>query len=256
MRIMFLSHMPENPGAAERNTKIRAQLQTYASPGTEIELCFPDDYPGAKVSEDLAARNEIPGLYHVLQTPAILRKIVWAEENGFDAVVQSNTFDPGVEASRQAVRIPVIGVLRTSLHIGGMLTDRMALVVPLESHVVYTWQIVRSYGMEGFVKDVRPVGMYDEKASDRKEEIFTRTVEVMRSVVEQTRAGCIIPLGGAVFPTLVSPADLEKEVGVPVFNTKALGIRFAEMCVELGLSHASATHPSAKLLYKDLSAFV
>ena len=29
--------------------------------------------------------------------------------------MQSNTFDPGVEASRLAVRIPVIGLLRASL---------------------------------------------------------------------------------------------------------------------------------------------
>ncbi len=237
MRIMVLSHLVQDPKTKERDAKFHAQLNTYASPGTQVDFCFPDNYPGAKFSEDLFARNEIPGLYHVLQTPALIRKIVWAEENGYDAVVKSNTFDPGVEASRQAVRIPVIGVLRTALHVGTILSSRIALAVPLESHVEYTRQIVTSYGMQGFVRDVRPVGIYDEKASERKDEIFARTVEVMRSIVQQTRAGCIIPLGGAVFPTLVSPADLEKEVGVPVLNTKAIGIRFAEMCVQLGLSH-------------------
>ncbi len=36
-------------------------------------------------------------------------------EQGFDAVVQSNHFDPGVEAARLAVRIPVIGPFRTAL---------------------------------------------------------------------------------------------------------------------------------------------
>jgi hypothetical protein len=107
MRIMFLSHLPENPKARERYAKIQAQLDGYASAGIQLELCFPDDYPGAKLSLNLGARNEVPGIYHVLQTPAIIRKIVWAEKNGYDAVVQSNTFDPGVEAARQEVRIPV-----------------------------------------------------------------------------------------------------------------------------------------------------
>jgi len=105
---MFLTHLPENPKAKERYAKIQAQLDGYALPGTQVELCFPDDYPGAKLSLSLGARNEVPGIYHVLQTPAIIRKIVWAEKHGYDAVVQSNTFDPGVEAARQAVRIPVI----------------------------------------------------------------------------------------------------------------------------------------------------
>jgi hypothetical protein len=91
---MFLSHLPENPKAKERYAKIQAQLDGYAAAGTQVELCFPDDYPGARLSLDLGARNEVPGIYHVLQTPAIIRKIVWAENNGYDAVVQSNTFDP------------------------------------------------------------------------------------------------------------------------------------------------------------------
>jgi hypothetical protein len=41
---------------------------------------FPDDYPGAKLSLDLPARNRVPGIYHILQTPAIIRKVVWAEK--------------------------------------------------------------------------------------------------------------------------------------------------------------------------------
>ena len=39
----------------------------------------------------------LTGLHHAMATAAIIRKIVWAEENGYDAVIQSNTFDPGVE---------------------------------------------------------------------------------------------------------------------------------------------------------------
>ena len=74
MRIMFLTHLPENPKAKERYAKIQAQLNGYASAGTQVDLCFPDDYPGAKLSVSLGARNEVPGIYHVLQTPAIIRK--------------------------------------------------------------------------------------------------------------------------------------------------------------------------------------
>jgi len=57
---MFLSHLPENPKAKERYAKIQAQLDGYATAGTQVELCFPDDYPGARLSIDLGARNEVP----------------------------------------------------------------------------------------------------------------------------------------------------------------------------------------------------
>jgi allantoin racemase len=254
MRIMFLTHLPENPKAKERYAKIQAQLDGYALPGTQVDLCFPDDYPGAKLSLSLGARNEVPAIYHVLQTPAIIRKIVWAEKNGYDAVVQSNTFDPGVEAARQAVRIPVIGVFRATLHAATILSNSIAIIAPLEEHIAYAWQIVRAYGMQGFVKDISAIGLYDETAAQRIDEIFARAVETIRATIKKTGAGCIIPLGGAVVPTLVSPRDLEREVGVPVLNTKAIGIRFAEMCVQLGMAQSPANYPLAQLCYEDFTA--
>jgi allantoin racemase len=255
MRIMFLSHLPENPKAKERYAKIQAQLDSYASAGTQVELCFPDDYPGARLSLDLGTRNEVPGIYHVLQTPAIIRKIVWAEKNGYDAVVQSNTFDPGVEAARHTVRIPVIGVFRTALHMATVLSNSIAIIVPLEDHIAYAWQIVHSYGMQGFVKDIAAIGLYDETAEKRIDAIFARATEVMRATIKTSSAGCIIPLGGAVIPTLVSPKDLEREVGVAVLNTKAIGIRFAEMCVQLGMTQSAVNYPLAQLRYEDFTAF-
>ncbi len=54
----------------------------------------------------------------------------------------------------------------------------------------------------------------------------------------------------------MSPADLEREVGIPVLNTKSIGIRFAEMCVALGMSHSPITYPTAKLSYEDFGARV
>src|SRR4030095_2310733 len=249
MRIMFLSHLPENPKAKERYAKIQAQLDGYVSAGTRVELCFPDDYAGAKLSLNLSARNEVPGIYHVLQTPAIIRKIVWAEQNGYDAVVQGNTFDPGVEAARQAVRIPVIGVFRATLHAATIVSNSIAIIVPLKEHIAYAWQIVHSYGMQGFVKDIAAIGMYDETVEHRIDAIFARATEVMRATIKTRGAGCIIPLGGAVVPTLVSPKDLEREVGVPVLNTKAIGIRFAEMCVQLGMTQSALNYPLAQLRY-------
>jgi hypothetical protein len=206
MRIMFLTHLPENPKAKERYAKIQAQLNGYASAGTQVELCFPEDYPGAKLSLDLGARNEVPGIYHVLQTPAIIRKIVWAEKNGYDAVVQSNTFDPGVEAARQAVRIRVIGVFRTALHTAAVLSSSIAIIAPLEEHIAYAWQIVRSYGMQGFVKEITAIGLYDETAEKRIDEIFARP---LRSCAPPSKE----PALGASFPSvaqLFQPSSLPK----------------------------------------------
>src|SRR5690349_13965435 len=98
MRIMFLSQSPEGPSEKASHARTEALLNSYASPGTQIELRFPDDSPGARVYVSMGGQSVLTGLHHAMLTPALIKKIFWAQEQGYDAVIQSNTFDPGVEA--------------------------------------------------------------------------------------------------------------------------------------------------------------
>jgi hypothetical protein len=40
---------------------------------------------------------------------------------------------------------------------------------------------------------------------------------------------------------------------VQVLNTKAIGIRFAEMCVTFGMTQSAFTYPRPKLDYSDFT---
>jgi Asp/Glu/hydantoin racemase len=252
MRILFLNQAPKR-AAHYDPTKIEAQLNTYASPGTTVEIGFPDDYDGARVFETIGAQSALNGLHHMMETPAIVRKIFWAAENGYDAVIQSNTFDPGVDGGRLAVNIPVIGLLRTSMLAALNLADRVGITVPLAPHVPYTWRLLRTLGLDRFVSDIRPIGIYGSDIAERKTEIFGITERLIRGLIDDTRAEIILPLGGALIPYVVNPDDLAKATGVQVLNTKAIGIRFAEMCVHLGMTQSAITYPRAKLDYTDFS---
>jgi Asp/Glu/hydantoin racemase len=258
MRILFLNQAPKTPKNKAKphyeSGAIEDQLNTYASPGTKIELGFPDDYEGSKVAEEIGNASALNGLHHMMETPAIVRKIVWAAQNGYDAVIQSNTFDPGVDGGRLAVDIPVIGLCRTALHAAATLADRIGITVPLAPHVPYTWRIVRTYGMERFVTGILPIGIYGMDIPQRKAEIFDITVGLIRKLVDETGAEIILPLGGALIPYVVDPMDLQKATGVQVLNTKAIGIRFAEMCVSFGMTQSAITYPRAKLRYEDFTA--
>src|SRR5215203_567520 len=234
MRILFLNQAPKRSAHYEP-AKIEAQLNSYASPGTKVEICFPDDYEGSKVFDTIGSQSALNCLHHMMETPAIVRKIFWAAENGYDAVISSNTFDPGVDGGRLAVEIPVIGLLRASMHAALTLSDRVGITVPLAPHVPYTWRILRTLGLERFVSDIRPIGIYGADIAQRGQEIYNTTVRVMQGLVEQTRAEIIMPLGGAIIPYVVDPKDLAAATGVHVLNTKAIGIRFAETCVALNM---------------------
>lgn len=252
MRIMFLNHsFRRHPPETEAH--MVALLNSYASPGTTVELHYPEDLGGGAVLRQLEQRKALSGLHHILETPALVKKIIEAERDGFDAVIQSNTFDPGVEAARLAVRIPVVGVLRSSCHFTACLCDRFAFIVPLESHMPYVLRIMQTYRMESFVSDIKAVNVYESDMSKQHNVILQRAVSLAREMIERG-AQAVIPLGGLLFPYEVDPKELEHEIGVPVINTKAVGIHFAELMVSGNMTHSLKAYPcSPGLSPEDVS---
>lgn len=255
MRILLLNQAPKTPtrGPAYDVDAIEKLVNSYASPGTKIEIGFPDDFEGSEVLHTLGAQSGLNGLHHMVETPALVRKILWAQENGYDAVISSNTFDPGVDGGRLAVDIPVIGPLRTAMHAALTLSDRVGITVPLASHVPYTRRILRAYGLENFTSGIKPVGVYGKDIKARKAEIFDNTCGLIRALVAEG-AEMIVPLGGALIPYVVDPAELGAATGVQVLNTKAICVAFAEMCVKFHMTQSAITYPRGKLTSQDFGA--
>jgi Asp/Glu/hydantoin racemase len=255
MRILVVDQAPrtEAKGPAYDVEAVTKLLNSYASPGTTVEIGFPDNYEGAQLMQSIGSQSKLNGLHHMMETPSIVRKIFWAQENGYDAVISSNTFDPGVDGGRLAVDIPVIGLMRASMHAALVLADRVGVTVPLTPHVPYTRRIMRANGLEHFIAGMRPIGVYVD-AGKRKDEIFDIMVSLIRDLVDKDGAEIILPLGGALIPYIVDPNDLAAATGVQVLNTKAIGIRFAELCVSQKWTQSAITYPRAKLEARDFTA--
>lgn len=253
MKILFLNKAPRDAQHYEVD-RIEKLLNSYASPGTKVEVGFPDDFAGSAIQDVIGGQSRLNGLDHMMDVPSLIRKILWAEDNGYNAVIQSNTFDPGVDGGRLVVKIPVIGPLRTTLHAACTLADRIGFTVPLSSHVPYTWRLLRSIGMDHLVTDIRPLEIYGADINDRKEEITDRAVALIKGLVSETGAHAVIPLGGALIPYVVDPALLQERSGIPVYNTKSISIRFAETCVALGITQSPLTYPRANVKAQDLLA--
>src|SRR5262249_30872462 len=151
MRIMILNHQAKRQGSPEYEARVAKLLQSYASPGTIIEVHYPEDLGGGEVTSHLRKSQALAGLHHALETPALVKKTIEAERLAFDAVVQTNPFDPGVEVARCAVRIPVVGVLRASCHFAPPIPDRFGFIPFLDSHEVSPRRIIENYRMWRFV---------------------------------------------------------------------------------------------------------
>jgi allantoin racemase len=242
---MALSHTFVRGSDEENETRRLDRLHQYASPGTTIEVHYPEDLGGSEVLHHQRKTKTLAGLHHILETPALVKKIIEAERDGFDAVVQTDAFDPGVEAARLAVRIPVVGSLRASLHFAATLCDRFALTVPLESYVPYVWRLVETYRMTHFVTGMKVIGMYEVgDLSKYHDPILERTIAVTRELIAGG-AQALIPLAARLIPAAVSAEEVEREVGIPVINTQAVAIRFAELMASSKTVHSQRAYPWA-----------
>jgi Asp/Glu/hydantoin racemase len=79
--------------------EVEADLARLARPGVELSYrCTGAGPLGIRCADDARAA-----------APFVVRAIVAAEKDGFDAVIVDCIDDPGVEAARAVVRIPVVG---------------------------------------------------------------------------------------------------------------------------------------------------
>jgi allantoin racemase len=260
---MMLNQSPRDlndPDDNEYHERVRALLTTYASPGTQIDVCYPDDHPGAGIARAMSRHGARSELNYFTSTPALIRKAVWAEQNGYDAVIQSNNFEPGVEATRLAVRIPVIGLCRSTIHVAANFAERVGVTVPFDHYLPVTGRLLQQYDLKRFVTSVRTMSLpgvpRGEDVVRMRPIILERAAEVMRALVSETGAEVIVPLGGAVIPYIIDPNDLEREVGVTVFNPKVVGIRLAEMAVQFGYSHSPRAYPPTRLEDEDFDSLL
>jgi len=250
MRIMFLRHRPRGEKEASTEETVLSLLRSYARPDTDIDMHYPADFPGSQAQGVMASRNVLNGLYHTLEAPGLVRKAVEARAAGYDAVVQGNSFEPGVEASRLAVDIPVVGPLKTSLHVAATLADKIGLTVPLDGHVPYVRRLVEAYGFGRALAGVRAMGVYKGATPDQVTDSLEKRA---KELVSDDGAQIIIPLGAAMIPYVVRPESIQERVGYPVINTVSTAIGFAEMLVARGMRHSELAYPFTPLAPEDVS---
>ena len=92
-----------------------------------------------------------------LAVPDTVAKIIEAERDGVDAVVIDCMGDPGMQAAREAVSIPVLGPGEATMHIASMLGHRFSIVTVLSSCIPLMENQAKVYGVAGKLASVRSV---------------------------------------------------------------------------------------------------
>jgi allantoin racemase len=220
----------------------RNVLPEYVQPGTTVDVDTLSD--SAPVSR-AGGRNSNGTL--ALLTPAIIERVVRAEAEGYDAVVQYGMLDPGTESARHFVRIPVIGTGRAGLLTAAALGDHIGGMVYQEHSCTVVNRMIRAYGLEQLVVGVRAVGIPPMEMRARADELFERMVSISRELIDEHGAQVILPLGLSMTPSVIPAARLAAAVNAPVVDGLLAGLRMAESMVLMGVSQSPLAYAPARM---------
>jgi allantoin racemase len=234
MRICFL-------GTNERLNYLRE----HASAGVELDNMA--DFTGTKSRPaSIESRME-----EIELAQWVIERSIEAERRGFDGVITGCFADPGVDAARERVRIPIIAPGETALLSARMLSHYFSVVTPLQQTVPIAREQVRKVGIEPFVASIRPFGVAVERIRDRDPETIDKLVTLGRQCVEQDGAELIVFACASM--SLLTDV-VQPRIGVPVINSVKLSLRAAEMLIGAGLTHSAMTFPTPIKLEHEVAA--
>ena len=237
MRILYQLTSPMDrtlgPEEVERRRRV---LQSYAATGAEVAVEPTARGPAAIESAHDAA----------LVVPELIRLAPRAEERGFDAIIVGCYSDPGLDALREMLRIPVIGPGAASLHVAAQLGTRISLLTPAGRGYGRVAARMRALALGALLASVRGIGLSVMDLARQAPGALDKAAEAARAAVEEDRADVLVLgcMSMAFLPGIRE--DLSARAGVPIVNPVVAALKTAEMVAGMGLAQSKAAYPVPK----------
>jgi allantoin racemase len=234
MRILYqlTSPMEKTVLGAGEVARRRAFLRERAGPGVEVDVWSLAEGPASIESAYEAA----------LVVPELTERVRRAECLGWSAVIVGCFSDPGLDALRELVTIPVVGPGASAVHLAAQLGIRFSIISPLDTGAGRTTSRMRRLGLAGVFASVRGVNMPVLDVARQREAVLDRLEVVARAALREDGADVIV-LGCMSMGFLGLTDDLQKRLEAPVVNPVVAALKTAETLVAMGLSHSKAAYP-------------
>ncbi|MBO9626648.1 MAG: aspartate/glutamate racemase family protein [Microbacterium sp.] len=178
--------------------------------------------------------------------PGIIDAAIRAEEAGAQAIVVNCMDDPGVDAAREVVRIPVVGVAEAAMHLALCLSGRFTIATTTADDVPIARELVARHRLDHRCASIRPIGLPPLGLLDDDAETFRLFADAAVAAIEQDGAEAIIA-GCTLLADQVDRLDahlLASGIDVPVIDPLLAGLHHAQTLVRLGVSHSPLGWPA------------
>ena len=179
-------------------------LTRSAAPGTTVDVFG--------LSEGAAIADQYRYLEY-LDTQEILSNGLRAEQEGYDAFLIGNIFEPGLHALRELLNIPVLGLCESSIHLACMMGPGFSVVNVNPKFVRKVTENITGAGLAGRLVSIEHMqiarGAVLDSAFDddhvRQTVVDEFTAAARRGIARG--AEVVIPAGGIVMSILAKSGD-------------------------------------------------
>jgi allantoin racemase len=213
-----------NPNTSRAMTaKIEAAGRRVAGPGVDVVAVCPVD--GADAIE-----SHVDEAYASVSVVELIRSDQLA--GGSDAYVIACFGDPGLDAARELVDVPVIGIAEAAMHVATISGRSFGIVTTLSRTLGRARDLLHRYGFERACVAAYGSGIPVLALEDSEPENFEALSGWCERVVRDDGADVVV-LGCAGMADLCTL--LSARVGVPVIDGVAASIGMASAMVRMGV---------------------
>lgn len=230
MKLLYLvpGEMPQQELCRRRDI-----LREFLFPGTQLDAW---DCPGGPPSIESITEE-----YQSI--PGTIARAVEAEQAGYDGILLGCYADPGIDALREMLTIPVAGPFESSAATALTLGHKFSIVTATPAMVPVLEAEVRMKGISAHrLASVRAIDLDILALGDDPELLLRRVLEQSRRCIEEDRADCII-LGCVSLAFSGTDKLIAQELGVPCINPILTALKMAESQVSMGIAHSKKAFP-------------
>ncbi len=216
---------------AEDLERKKQSLQTVLRPGTQLDMFAADS--GVPYIES--------SLEFYLSEAAVARKVVEVAGMGYDAVVGTAFLDNGLDAARELVDIPVVGPAKTTLYMAATLSNTFAVIMAAGDLPKHVWAFAKVLGVADRIVAIPTLKCTVADFLHDEDNAVAMMVTMGRQLMEEQGAEALVLGCGSTTGLATRVAD---ELDIPVLDPGLTAMKYAEMLVELGLSHSKRAYPT------------
>lgn len=231
-RILYVARTRMQPQEIESRKKV---LESIANKDSQV---------------DLKGGTQVPSIESAyegyLTIPEACKTAIEAVKEGYQALVLGCFSDPGLDAIRELVNIPVVGPGQTSVHVASLLGDRFTILATGPRRREFSSSRYPALGNK--LASIRGIGMSVLDVRQNKRKAIQLLIEEGKKAIEEDCAEVVV-LGCLSLAFHRVDEDLKGHLPIPVVNPIKAAVKAAEMLIDLGLAHSKITYPTPKQTY-------